>query len=138
MAQAAGTKSEELNFKEGFGSFSVDDLETTKEFYRQTLGLDVTDRPEGFLLKIGGTQIFVYPKDDHKAATFTVLNLAVDEIETAVDALAEKGIDFESYDDPIKTDEKGIFWGKRDGKGPNVAWFKDPAGNILSVLELDK
>jgi catechol 2,3-dioxygenase-like lactoylglutathione lyase family enzyme len=140
MSQAAvGTKNyeKELSFSEGFGSFSVDDLQKAKEFYSQTLGLDVTDRPEGLLMKIGGTQIFLYPKDDHEAATFTVLNLSVDDIEKAVDALAERGVEFESYDEPIKTDEKGIFWGKSQNKGPNIAWFKDPAGNILSAMELD-
>jgi catechol 2,3-dioxygenase-like lactoylglutathione lyase family enzyme len=135
--QAVGRKNyeKELNFSEGFGSFSVDDLQKAKEFYSQTLGLNVMDKPEGLLMKIGGTQIFLYPKDDHEAATFTVLNLSVDDIEKTVDALAERGVEFESYDEPIETDEKGIFWGKTLGQGPNIAWFKDPAGNILSVLE---
>ena len=137
--QAVGRKNyeKELSFSEGFGSFSVDDLREAKEFYAQTLGLDVTDRPQGLLLKVGGTQIFLYAKDDHEAATFTVLNLSVDDIEKTVEALSERGIEFESYDEPIETDEKGIFWGKRRGQGPNIAWFKDPAGNILSAIELD-
>ena len=141
MSQATGTQSEEreLNFTEAFGSFSVDDVPKAKEFYGETLGLDVSGEKEGGLsMKIGGAQIFLYPKDDHEAATFTVLNFSVDDIEKAVDALAAKGIEFESYDAPIETDEKGIFWGKSENQGPNIAWFKDPAGNILSSLELIK
>ena len=79
----------------------------------------------------GGNKIFIYPKPNHIPATFTILNFPVDNIEKAVEELTKKGVIFEKYEDPIKTDEKGIF----RGGGPNIAWFKDPAGNILSVLE---
>ncbi len=83
----------------------------------------------------GGANVFIYPKDDHQPATFTVLNFQVDDIAAAVEKLSGLGVEFESYDGEMKTDEKGIYWGGKEGKGPNIAWFKDPAGNILSVLE---
>jgi hypothetical protein len=83
----------------------------------------------------GGGHVFLYPKPNHAPATFTVLNFQVDNIDQAVDELAGLGIQFESYGGEIKTDDKGIFRGKAEGKGPDIAWFKDPAGNILSVLE---
>jgi predicted enzyme related to lactoylglutathione lyase len=120
-----------------FGGFSVDDLKNAKEFYGQTLGLEVSETKEGLALRLaGGGQVFIYPKPNHTPATFTVLNFQVENIEQAVDALAKLGVQFEQYDIPeIKTDEKGIH--RSDGAGPTVAWFKDPAGNILSVLEAD-
>jgi len=118
-----------------FSSFSVDDLGTARRFYGETLGLEVRDVPEmeGILdLRIpGGASVIVYPKGDHEPATFTVLNFPVDDIEAAVDTLAGKGVRFEIYDEgPTKTDEKGIV----RGYGPEIAWFRDPAGNILSIL----
>ena len=118
-----------------FSGFSANDLQKAKEFYRQTLGLDVSTGPMGVLqLNIsGGTVILIYPKPNHTPATFTILNFPVENIEPAVDELTKRGVRFEHYDQPeIKTDEKGIHW---DDVGPNIAWFKDPAGNILSVLE---
>jgi len=118
-----------------FSGFSVNDLSKAKEFYSQTLGLDVSEAPMGLLqLNIaGGTVILIYPKPNHTPATFTILNFPVENIEDAVDELTKRGVRFEHYDAPdIKTDEKGIH---RGGGGPNIAWFKDPAGNILSVLE---
>ena len=118
-----------------FSGFSVNDLEKAKEFYGQTLGLDVADAPMGTLqLNIaGGTVIFVYPKPNHTPATFTILNFSVENIDAAVDELTKRGVRFEKYDNAdIKTDEKGIH---RGDEGPKIAWFKDPAGNILSVLE---
>ena len=118
-----------------FSGFSVNDLQKAKEFYGQTLGLDVADAPMGLLqLNIaGGTVILVYPKPNHTPASFTILNFPVDNIDTAVDELTKRGVRFEHYDGPeIKTDEKGIH---RGNIGPKIAWFKDPAGNILSVLE---
>lgn len=120
-----------------FSSFSVNDIEKAREFYAETLGLDVSDRSEGALgLHIaGGGSVFLYPKADHEAASFTVLNFPVDNIDHAVDELKTRGIAFESYGGDIQTDEKGIFRGGNQGKGPNIAWFKDPAGNILSVVE---
>jgi catechol 2,3-dioxygenase-like lactoylglutathione lyase family enzyme len=114
-----------------FASFSVDDLQQAQEFYAQTLGLKIKESKEGLELHSGETTVFIYPKPNHKPATFTVLNFLVSNIEATVDELKEKGVHFEHYDGEIKTDAKGIH---RDG-GPTIAWFKDPAGNILSVLE---
>ena len=119
-----------------FSSFSTNDLAKAKEFYGQTLGLEVVeDQAMGLLglhLATGG-QVMIYPKDDHTPASFTVLNFPVDNIEQAVEELTKRGVRFETYDtEEIKTDEKGIA---RGGGGPSIAWFKDPAGNILSVLE---
>ncbi len=118
-----------------FSSFSVKDLQKAKEFYSKTLGLEVKDNPMGIMeLQISGSSnIMVYPKPDHEAATFTVLNFSVDDIEKSVDELIAKGIVFEQYDeDELKTDKKGI---SSNPNGPKIAWFKDPAGNILSVLQ---
>jgi len=114
-----------------FSSFSVDDIPKAKEFYTRTLGLKVSESAEGLELHPGDTDVFIYPKPNHKPATFTVLNFMVDDIETAVDELKNAGVRFEKYDGDIKTDDKGIH---RNG-GPTIAWFKDPAGNILSVLQ---
>jgi predicted enzyme related to lactoylglutathione lyase len=116
-----------------FSSFSVNDLPKAKEFYGQTLGLEVSEMPEGLQLKIaGGGVVFIYPKPNHAPATFTVLNFPVGDIEAAVDELTKHGVRLESYEGDIQTDEKGIHRGK---EGPMIAWFKDPAGNILSVLQ---
>jgi extradiol dioxygenase family protein len=117
-----------------FFSFSVNDVGAAKEFYGQTLGVNVEETSEGMSLQLaGGGVVFLYPKPNHEPATFTVLNFPVDDVESAVAELKKRGIRFESYDMPdLKTDEKGIF---RGNGGPNIAWFKDPAGNILSVLE---
>lgn len=116
-----------------FSGFSVGDLEQAKKFYGQTLGLDVTEANGLLQLHIaGGANILVYPKDNHAPATFTILNFPVANIEQAVDELTARGVRFEQYNLPgLVTDEKGIA----RGSGPNIAWFKDPAGNILSVLE---
>lgn len=114
-----------------FSSFSVDDIPKAKEFYARTLGLKVSESPEGLELHPGHADIFIYPKPNHKPATFTVLNFLVDDIETAVDELKKTGVSFEKYEGEMKTDDKGIH---RNG-GPRIAWFKDPAGNILSVLQ---
>jgi catechol 2,3-dioxygenase-like lactoylglutathione lyase family enzyme len=115
-----------------FSSFSVNDLQKAKEFYGRTLGLQVTESKEGLELHIaGGSTVFVYPKPNHSPASFTILNFAVRDIEEAVDNLKRLGVRFEKYEGDLKTDEKGIF----RGDGPNIAWFTDPAGNILSVLE---
>src|ERR1700730_6753947 len=117
-----------------FSSFSVDDIQKAKEFYGQTLGLEVSEVEEGLELRIaGGGEVFIYPKPDHTPASFTVLNFPVDNIEQTVDELTKLGVRFEHYDGDIKTDEKGIHHSA--GAGPNIAWFKDPAGNILSVLQ---
>ncbi len=116
-----------------FSGFSVNDLQQAEEFYGQTLGLDVTEANGLLQLHIaGGTTILIYPKEKHTPATFTILNFPVDNIEQAVDELTRRGVQFEHYNEgDLVTDEKGIA----RGGGPNIAWFKDPAGNILSVLE---
>jgi catechol 2,3-dioxygenase-like lactoylglutathione lyase family enzyme len=118
-----------------FSGFSVNDVQKAKEFYGGTLGLEVSESDGMLTLHIaGGTNILVYPKPNHTPATFTILNFPVDEIEAAVARLKDRGVRFERYDEPeLKTDEKGIC---RGGGGPPIAWFKDPAGNVLSVLEL--
>lgn len=117
-----------------FSGFSVNDLQKAKNFYSNVLGLNVKDNPMGLIeLQIaGGNNIIIYPKSNHEPATFTILNFPVSDIDKAVDELIAKGIVFEQYEGEIKTDEKGIC---RDSRGPNIAWFKDPAGNILSVVE---
>ena len=119
-----------------FSSFSVNDLNQAKTFYSETLGLQTAETPEGLELEIAdGTKVFVYPKPNHVPATFTVLNFKVKSIEDTVDELKQRGVRFERYNDAeIKTDAQGIF---RDG-GMAIAWFKDPAGNILSALQSSK
>jgi catechol 2,3-dioxygenase-like lactoylglutathione lyase family enzyme len=115
-----------------FSGFSVDDIPKAKQFYSETLGLRVSEDNGMLTLHVAGdTDILVYPKgEDHTPATFTILNFPVDDIESAVDQLAERGVRFERYDG---VDEKGIF----RMEGPPIAWFKDPAGNFLSVLQQD-
>ena len=136
MAQAVGKKAQTSIFTGAFSSFSVNDIKKAKEFYGKTLGIEVSEMDEGLELSVEDSgPVFLYPKDDHEPATFTVLNFNVDDIEQAVDELTNRGIDFESYEGEMETDEKGIFRGKEDGNGPNIAWFKDPAGNFLSVIE---
>ena len=117
-----------------FQSFSVDDIGKARTFYHDTLGLDVAERPEGLEITVGdGNKVFVYGKPNHQPATFTILNFPVDNVESAVEKLKSTGVRFEQYDQPgLKTDERGIA---RDTGGPAMAWFKDPAGNILSVLQ---
>jgi catechol-2,3-dioxygenase len=116
-----------------FSSFAAGDLGKVKEFYRGTLGLNVTEDHGLLTLHLaGGNNVLIYPKPNHVPATFTVLNFPVADVDLAVDELSKRGVRFEKYNGPeIKTDEKGIM----RGNGPTIAWFKDPAGNILSVLE---
>jgi catechol 2,3-dioxygenase-like lactoylglutathione lyase family enzyme len=118
-----------------FSGFSVNDVAKAKAFYGDVLGIEVSEENGMLTLHIaGGTNILAYPKDNHEPATFTILNFPVTDIDAAVDGLGERGIVFEKYDYPgLKTDEKGVM---RDA-GPNIAWFKDPAGNILSVIEAE-
>jgi catechol 2,3-dioxygenase-like lactoylglutathione lyase family enzyme len=122
-----------LKDAQAFSSFSVDDLARAKEFYANVLGLDTGESPMGLELRLGGgARMFLYPKPNHEPATFTVLNFRVDDVEKTVDELARRGVRFEHYDLPgLKTDERGIA----RGNGPTIAWFKDPAGNILSVVQ---
>ncbi|MEP7179815.1 MAG: VOC family protein [Pseudonocardiales bacterium] len=114
-----------------FSGFSVDDIPRAKQFYGEKLGLRVSEQNGMLTLHIAGDRdTLVYPKNDHTPATFTILNFPVDDIESEVDELTARGVKFELYD---WVDEKGI---NRQG-GPLIAWFKDPAGNTLSVLQLD-
>ena len=126
-----------LHDSKAYSGFSTNDTSAAKEFYSNILGLEVTEE-HGMLslhLATGGV-VLVYPKgDEHVAATFTILNFPVDNIDEAVDALAAKGVVFEHYDGEMKTDEKGIARGLSVNMGPDIAWFKDPAGNTLSVLQ---
>ncbi len=118
-----------------FSSYSIDDVDAAQTFYGDTLGLDVEKTDMGFLeLKLkDGSHVNVYTKPNHQAATFTVLNFIVPDVEKAVDDLIAKGVQMELYNIPqIKQDSKGIA---RDDNGPAIAWFKDPAGNVLAVLE---
>ena len=121
-----------LKESKAFSTFSVDDVPQAKRFYGETLGLEVTDEMDGLGLHLaGGGNVFVYPKPDHEPAVFTILNFPVDDIEQAVDRLTAAGVTFERYEG-FEQDEKGIA---RGDEGPTIAWFTDPAGNILSVLE---
>jgi len=121
-----------LKESKAFSGFSVDDIAGAKEFYGRTLGLDASESNGLLHLHLaGGVNVLIYPKPNHTPATFTILNFPVENIESAVDDLTKRGVRFERYEGDIKTDEKGIH----RGDGPNIAWFKDPAGNILSVLE---
>lgn len=124
-----------------FSGFSVNDLQRAKEFYGQTLGLEVVQGDEGEmgLLELhiaGGNPILVYPKADHTPATFTILNFPVENVDKAVDDLVARGVRFDEFKE-FGTDDKGIFRGADRGEGPNIAWFKDPAGNVLSVIEVE-
>ena len=121
---------------QAFSSYSVNDINKARDFYSQTLGLKVSDvHGMNGLLRLNikdGNDVMIYSKPNHSPASFTVLNFPVDNVENTVDELTKKGIKFEIYNEPnLKTDEKGIA----RGEGPTIAWFKDPAGNILSVLE---
>jgi predicted enzyme related to lactoylglutathione lyase len=123
-----------LNTNKAFSSFSVNDIQKAKKFYGKTLGLEVSSGPEGTLVVplSGDAKALMYPKANHQPASFTVLNFPVESVETAVDELSRRGVRFEVYNEPnLKTDARGIS----RGHGPTIAWFKDPAGNILSVLE---
>lgn len=136
-AKAASTPSRKkasniFKAAKSFCSFSVNDLRKAKEFYGQTLGLDVNETPQGLELDTGNNAVFLYPKPNHTPASFTVLNFRVDDIDDAIEELTSMGVPLEHYNLPdMKTDTRGIF------RGPDhqIAWFKDPAGNILSVIE---
>jgi catechol 2,3-dioxygenase-like lactoylglutathione lyase family enzyme len=123
-----------------FSGFSVDNLEKAKEFYTKTLGLELEDDKMGLQFKLpNGGSIFIYDKPDHQPATFTILNLVVGNIDEAVDELVSQGVKFEKYENmPFKQDEKGVARGLSANQGPDIAWFKDPAGNILSVIQDSK
>jgi catechol 2,3-dioxygenase-like lactoylglutathione lyase family enzyme len=119
-----------LKDKTSFSSFAVDDVARAKEFYGGTLGLEVEDMMGGLILKLRSGNVFVYPKEDYTPATFTVLNFEVDDVEAEVGALDAAGVSFERYEG-FDQDDQGIA---RMPEGPAIAWFADPAGNILSVV----
>lgn len=118
-----------------FSGFSVDDLDSAKQFYSEALGLKTEDQMGGARIELpGGSETWMYVKADHQPAAYTMLNFVVDGIDEAVDELAKRGVKFERYDG-FEQDDKAIARGKAVNKGPDIAWFKDPAGNILAVLE---
>jgi catechol 2,3-dioxygenase-like lactoylglutathione lyase family enzyme len=122
--------------KSVFSGFSVNDLKKAHKFYADVLKLKVEDQGMGLRLHLPeGGEVFIYSKDDHKPATFTILNFVVAAIEEAVEELSENGVKFETYKG-FGQDDKGIARGIANKKGPDIAWFKDPAGNILSVMQL--
>lgn len=122
-----------LSDAQAFSGFAVPDIDAAQKFYGETLGLEVEviDPPGIMKISAGGREIFVYPKPDFTPATYTILNFPVDDIDAAVDWLAERGVEFERYDG-FEQDEKGVA--RSAGGGPDIAWFTDPAGNILAVL----
>ena len=122
-----------LGNTQAYSGFSVDDVEGARRFYEEKLGLNVSEMNGMLRLHLGsGVDVLVYPKANHEPATFTVLNFPVPDVDRTVDELTARGVRFETYDFPdLKTDGRGVF---RDA-GPDIAWFKDPAGNIMSVLE---
>jgi len=118
-----------------FSGFSVNDIPAARQFYGEVLGLDARESNDMLELHVaGGNAVLVYPKEDHEPATFTVLNFPVRDIEQAVDELTGKGVSFERYGPDFEQDDKGIA----HNAGPKIAWFKDPAGNVLSVMESDE
>lgn len=128
-----------MNIMHTFSGVSTNDAETAKAFYTEKLGLKIKDETMGLLFELpNGAELFMYEKEDHVPANFTVLNFVVEDIEQAVSELKDKGVVFEKYDwgpDGGSTDEHDIMRGKAAGMGPDIAWFKDPAGNFLAVLE---
>jgi catechol 2,3-dioxygenase-like lactoylglutathione lyase family enzyme len=121
-----------LEYSKAFSGFAVDDLDKARQFYGETLGVSTSEENGLMTLHLAeDREVLVYPKPDHTPANYTILNFPVDDIDAAVDELAARGVRFERYDD-FGQDDKGI---SRDA-GPPIAWFRDPAGNILSVLQL--
>ena len=127
-----------LGQTKAFSCFSVSDLQEAKKFYQQTLGLEVTEDTTMSILRLnitGSNGVIIYPKPNHMPATYTVLNFPVSDIDAAVDELTKRGVRFLQYEGELQTDEKGIFRSDDKSRGPSIAWFEDPAGNILSVLQ---
>ena len=119
-----------LNPSEAYSGFAVDDIEAARRFYSETLGMTVSEDQGMLSLEIGnGKNVLIYPKPDFVPATYTILNFPVDDVEKAVDELTSKGVQFEHYEGEYATDEKGVM----RGQGPDIAWFRDPAGNLVSV-----
>ena len=127
-----------LTHAKALNGFAVPDIREAQRFYGEVLGLEteIVDEQNGLMTLhlAGGRDTLVYAKPDHQPATYTILNFNVDDIDAAVDGLAERGVEFERYE-TMNQDEKGIMRGRAAGRGPDIAWFTDPAGNILSVLQ---
>jgi catechol 2,3-dioxygenase-like lactoylglutathione lyase family enzyme len=127
-----------ITITSSFSGFSVDDIDAAEQFYSDTIGLKTTKDAMGLGLTMpDGAKIFIYPKENHQPATYTVLNFVVPNIDEAYDALTEKGVKFERYEG-MHQDEKGIARqteGAPEAEGPTIAWFTDPAGNILGLIE---
>jgi predicted enzyme related to lactoylglutathione lyase len=124
-----------LNESAAFSGFTVDDVPAAKAFYADVLGLDVSEEHGMLTLHLANDRpTLVYPKSDHTPATFTILNFPVEDIDAAVDQLTARGVEFVRYDGPPQ-DEKGIMRGLAHNRGPDIAWFNDPAGNIFAVLQ---
>ena len=125
-----------MNMLAAFSGYSSSDIPACKIFYSDVLGLTCEDSMGGIGFKVNGHQVFIYPKDDHTPATFTVLNLVVPNIDVAIDELMAKNVTFLRYDNlPAEQDSRGVLRGKDAGMGPNIAWFEDPSGNILALVE---
>jgi catechol 2,3-dioxygenase-like lactoylglutathione lyase family enzyme len=124
-----------LKDTKAFSGFSVNDVEAAKKFYGETLGVEVSENEAGLTLHMAGAgNIFVYEKENHEPATFTILNFQSSDVPGTVAGLKERGVEFERYEGtPAETDEDGVF----RGEGPLIAWFKDPAGNVMSVIDVD-
>lgn len=125
-----------MNYLAAFSGYSSGDIEASKTFYSETLGLDTKENMGGLGFSVNGQQVFIYPKPNHQPATFTVLNFVVPNINEAVDELVGKGVTFDRYNNmPGEQEDRGVMRGKDAGMGPNIAWFKDPSGNILALVE---
>ncbi len=124
-----------INIQSTFSGFSVNDLNAAKQFYSEALGFEVTDETGGAMIRLpGGAQAWMYEKADHEPAGYTMLDFRVNNIDEAHTELTNAGVEFEQYPGSYQ-DEKGIMRGKEHEMGPNIAWFKDPAGNILAIVE---
>lgn len=125
-----------MNIIGSFSGYSSNNIDACRTFYGEVLGLELTENMGGIGFSVRSQQIFIYPQEAHLPATYTVLNFVVPEINAAVDELVGKGVTFERYPNmPADQDERGVMRGKAAGMGPNIAWFKDPAGNILALVE---
>jgi predicted enzyme related to lactoylglutathione lyase len=119
-----------------FSGYSSSDIPACKVFYKETLGIELEEQMGGLRFTINGQKVFIYPKPDHQPAVFTVLNFVVENIDATIDELVAKGVSFERYEGlPAQQDDRGVLRGKDAGMGPNIAWFKDPSGNILALTE---
>lgn len=125
-----------MNIVSAFSGYSSDQITECTKFYRDILGLTLKEDMGGIGFDINGLSVFIYPKQDHEPATYTVLNFVVDDINTSIDELKTKGVTFERYDNlPAKQDERGVLRGLEAGMGPDIAWFRDPSANILALVQ---